>query len=54
MNSYKIGIGEDSGIYNGSMVKDKSRQGYGKMEYDNGIIYEGLWQHDIPNGRGSF
>jgi hypothetical protein len=34
-------------MYRGQM-KDYMRHGRGQMIYDNGIVYEGLWENDKP------
>ena len=34
-------------IYRGQM-KDSMRHGKGQMIYENGVVYEGLWENDKP------
>jgi len=42
------------GVYNGTVVGDFIREGFGIMNFANGNAYEGEWKDDIFHGQGKF
>ena len=38
------------GIYYGKII-NKRRNGYGRLEYNDGSIYEGYWKNNLKNGK---
>ena len=51
-NGFGIYKFKDGSSYRGNFARGKL-QGYGKMKYSNGNIYEGEWKNDLKTGRGT-
>ena len=45
--------GADGSVYVGSYA-DHMRQGFGRLSYSNGDLYEGEWNQDNKHGSGTF
>ena len=44
----------ENGIYEGDLDIYEIRNGYGKMTYEDGGVYEGEWKDDDFNGMGKY
>lgn len=40
----------DSGLYSGEVNEDTRPNGQGRMKYDNGVFFEGKWNHGVKEG----
>ena len=51
-NYLRFKIGNSNIYYMGDIVNNTA-QGQGKGVYDNGIVYEGIWEDNLPAGSGT-
>ena len=44
---------ENGIIYQGEHLNGQ-RHGWGRQTFPDGSYYEGLWQYNVPHGKGTF